>query len=78
MIKTDHEPLTHIFSESRATQTMASGCIQRWALMLGGYDYEIQYKEGKSMANEDALSRLPLQQHRREVPQPPEVIHVME
>ena len=30
------------------------------------------------MANADALSRLPLQKHRTEVPQPPEVIHVME
>ena len=59
-IKTDHKPLTHIFSETRATPMMASGHIQRWALILGGYDYTIQYKEGKNMANADALSRLPL------------------
>ena len=34
-IKTDHKPLTHIFNESRGTPTMASGCIQKWALTLG-------------------------------------------
>ena len=59
-IKTDHKPLTHIFQESQATPTMASGRIQRWALTLGAYDYAIQHREGKAHANADALSRLPL------------------
>ena len=59
-IKTDHRPLTHTFSETRTTLTMASGRIQRWDLILGGYGYSIRYKEGKDMANADALSRLPL------------------
>ena len=67
-IRTDHKPLTHNFSESRATPTMASGRIQRWALILGGYDYAIQCKEGKNMANADALSRLPLKTPETEVP----------
>ena len=43
-IKTDHKPLTHIFSKHRGTPTMASARIQRWALTLGSYDYTIQYK----------------------------------
>ena len=77
-IRTDHKPLTHIFSESRATPTMASGRIQRWALILGGYDYAIQYKEGKNMANADALSRLPLKTPETEVPRPPELVHLVE
>ena len=77
-IKTDHKPLTHIFGESRATPTMASGRIQRCALTLGGYDYSIQYKEGKSMANTDALSRLPLETPQVEVPRPPELVQLVE
>ena len=78
-IKTDHKPLTHIFSETKATPTMASGRIQRWALTLGGYDYSIQYREGKNMANADALSRLPLMTStQQEVPQPPELVHLVE
>ena len=77
-IKTDHKPLTHIFDESRVVPAMASGRIQRWALTLGAYDYRIRYRQGKSNANADALSRLPLPMADREVPQPAEVIHLME
>jgi transposase InsO family protein len=77
-IKTDHKPLTHIFNESRATPTMASGRIQRWALTLGAYDYTIQYKEGKNMANADALSRLPLKSSPVEVPRLSELVHLVE
>ena len=33
---------------------MASGRIQRWALTLGMYDYEIQYKLGAQQAHADA------------------------
>ena len=39
---------------------MASGRIQRWALLLAAYDYRIRYRQGKANANADALSRLPL------------------
>jgi hypothetical protein len=67
VIKTDHKPLTHIFSESKAVPTMASGRIQRWAITLGAYDYVIQYKQGSTNANADALSRLPLQSAEREI-----------
>ena len=78
-IKTDHKPLTHIFSETRAIPTMASGRIQRWALTLGGYDYSIRYREGKNMANADALSRLPLKTSpQSEVLKPPELVHLVE
>ena len=77
-IKTDHKPLTHLFNESRAISVMASGRIQRWTLILGGYDYTIQYREGKYMANADALSHLPLESPEAEVPRPPELVHVVE
>ena len=77
-IKTDHKPLTHIFSESRAVPTMASGRIQRWALTLGAYDYHIRFRQGKANANADALSRLPLQLPEQPTPRPAEVVHLME
>ena len=69
-IQTDHKPLTHL---SSAISVMVSGRMQRWALILSGYDYTIQYKEGKYMANADSLSRLPLKN-----PRPPELVHVVE
>ena len=39
---------------------MASGRIQRWALTLSSYEYELKYRQGKDQPNCDALSRLPL------------------
>ena len=39
---------------------MASPRIQRWALILAAYDYELVYREGSKHGNADGLSRLPL------------------
>ncbi len=36
-----------------------SGCLQRWALTLQEYDFEINYKPGKSNTSAHALSRHP-------------------
>ena len=41
IVHSDHKPLTHLFNPSRATPVMASARIQRWALTIGMYDYEI-------------------------------------
>ena len=78
VLKTDHKPLTHIFKETRAIPTLASGRIQRWALILSAYSYTIQYKPGKENSNADALSRLPAPGSKKEPPRPPEVVHLME
>ena len=78
IIKTDDKPLPYIFDEARGVPTMVSGRIQRWALMLGAYQYTIRYWRGSANANADALSRLPLPTKVCEVPQPPELVHLME
>ena len=77
-ILSDHKPLQHIFNETSSTPTMASARIQRWALLLGGYDYTISYRPGEQHANADLFSRLPLPDAPKNVPTPPETIHVME
>ena len=77
-ILSDHKPLQHIFKVTSATPTMASARIQRWALLLGGYDYTIAYRPGEQHANADPFSRLPLPDTPKNVPTPPETIHVME
>ena len=53
---------------------MASGCIQRWALTLSSYQYELKYRKGKDQGNCDALSRLPLPDCPDTVPLPGDVL----
>ena len=35
--------------------------MQRWALLLSGYSYDIQFRPTKAHGNTDGLSHLPLQ-----------------
>ena len=44
---TDHEPLMHLLSESKAIPPMASARIQRWALALSCYQYTVKYRIAK-------------------------------
>ena len=77
-VLSDHKPLKYIFSASKSTPAMASARIQRWAILLGGYHYCIEYKPGQQNANADAFSWLPFSTTPLEVPTPPEVTHMME
>ena len=71
----DHQPLKYLFSESRQVPAMASSRIQRWALTLSTYEYSIQYRPGTTIANADALSRLPLEDQPadKDIPMPGDV-----
>ena len=77
-IVSDHQPLRHLFDETKAIPPMASARIQRWALTLSAYDYQIQYKPGKEHANADLLSRLPLPETVSKAPVPADVKLLME
>lgn len=57
---TDHKPLTHIFSPSKGISSTQAQRLQRWALSLMGYDFQIVYKKTSEHGNADGLSRLPL------------------
>ena len=59
-LHTDHKPLLKIFSPDGATPVLAASRLQRWAILLSSYQYDIKYKSSKDIANADALSRLPL------------------
>lgn len=59
-IHSDHKPLRYLFSENKQVPLMASARIQRWALILGSYNYTISYKPGPTIPHADALSRLPI------------------
>ncbi len=51
LVRTDNNPLSHL-----ATAKLGA-TEQRWAAELAAFDFEIQYRAGKSNQNADALSR---------------------
>ena len=57
---------------------MVSPRIQRWALLLAAYDYELAYREGSKHGNADGLSRLPLSDTIVEVPVPGQTMLLMD
>lgn len=57
---TDHQPLTRIFGPKRNIPTLAAARMQRWAVLLSGYQYDIKYRTSADNANADMFSRLPI------------------
>jgi transposase InsO family protein len=59
-LNTDHRPLLTIFNPTKGIPVATANRLQRWAIYLMGYNYNIRYKPTQSHANADALSRLPV------------------
>ena len=57
---TDHKPLTTILGPHNAIPTLAAARLQRWAIILSAYQYNIVFRRTEEHANADGLSRLPL------------------
>ena len=57
---TDHQPLTVIFRPDKGISITTAARLQRYAMFLAGYDFEIKYQNTSQHANADALSQLPL------------------
>lgn len=58
---TDHMPLTTIFNSEKSIPVTTVARLQRYAIFLSGFTYDIEYKSTKRHNNADALSRLPVQ-----------------
>ena len=56
---TDHQPLLAILGPRAAIPTLAAARMQRWAIVLSAYDYQIEYRSSEKHSTCDALSRLP-------------------
>ena len=57
---TDHQPLVKIFGPKTGISSVIAGRLQRWAIYLAGYQYDIVYKSTLQHGNADGLSRYPL------------------
>lgn len=60
VLVTDHKPLVSLFGPKKAIPPLAAARLQRWAITLSAYSYDIEYKPTSQHANADSLSRLPL------------------
>ena len=56
---TDHKPLLAIFGPKSKLPTMVAARLQRYAVTLCAYNYDIEYRSSGEHGNADALSRLP-------------------
>ena len=78
VVYSDHKPLQFLFSETKPVPTMAFSRIQRWALTLSAYNYQMVFRPGKNQGNADGLSRLPLAEAPEEVPTPGDTILMLQ
>ena len=57
---TDHKPLTAIFGSHKGIPSITAARLQRWAVPLSTYHYNIIFRSTNAHGNADELSRLPL------------------
>ena len=57
-LMTDYKPLVTIFGLQSGIPILAAARMQRWALILQAYQYDIEYRRSDDHGN--ALSRLPI------------------
>ena len=57
---TDHQPLLAILGSKKSLPTLAAARLQRWAIFLLGYQYDLEFRSTQQHCNADGFSRLPL------------------
>nr|XP_012218140.1 PREDICTED: uncharacterized protein K02A2.6-like [Linepithema humile] len=73
-ILTDHKPLLGLLKQGKAVPETLSPRMLRWNLILGSYNFVLNYRPGKKHANADTCSRLPLPGEERSFPEPADVL----
>lgn len=70
-LRTDHKPLVSIFGPNTGIPTMVASRMQRWAVILSAYSYDIEYVR-TDRNGADGFSRLPIttsESSRKSVPE---------
>ena len=60
ILVTDHKPLTTILGPKKGLPTLAAARLQRWAMFLSNYRYDLEFRKTERHCNADGFSRLPL------------------
>ncbi|XP_039757341.1 uncharacterized protein K02A2.6-like [Pararge aegeria] len=60
ILRSDHRALSYIFGKNRGIPLTAASRLQRYAVKLCAYDFEIEFVRSIENCQADALSRLPL------------------
>ncbi|UYV73747.1 hypothetical protein LAZ67_11000696, partial [Cordylochernes scorpioides] len=57
---TDHKPLVTILGSRSGIPTLSTSRLERWALILSAYTYDIKFRRTQDHGNADLLSRFPV------------------
>ncbi|XP_040157579.1 uncharacterized protein K02A2.6-like [Anopheles arabiensis] len=68
ILQTDHRPLLRIFGSKKGIPIYTANRLQRFALTLQLYDFEMEYIQSDKFGNADVLSRL-IQNHAKPEPE---------
>ena len=60
ILVTDHKPLTAILGPKKGLPTLAAARLQRWAMFLSAYQYDLEFRTTDKHCNADGFSRLPI------------------
>ena len=55
LLATNHKPLTTILSPKAGLPALAAARLQRWAIMLSAYQYDIEFWPTHKYGNADCL-----------------------
>ena len=60
-VLTDHKLLTLILGPKKGIPVLAAWRIQKWAIQLSAYQFDIKYRSADQNGNADTLSQFPLE-----------------
>ena len=58
---TDHQPLNRSFGLKSSVPPLAAARLQRWHVLMSGYNFDITFKNSAGNTNAGFLSRFPVQ-----------------
>ena len=77
-IQTDHKPLLGLLSGDKPLPLMVSPRVARWRMALQAYQYKLVYAPSARQTHSDGLSRLPLAVCPVSVPDPGDIVCLLE